>query len=125
MYLLLNSQHRTLIQLVTGFGKSFMLGLMARYINLVHNKKVIVVVPNQVLAAIQQDKYCPWSSKVGDDLFTIKADIHYCTYEDFLTGNIPTSAAILVDEVDSLFFADAPRIINGELLSAILLLNKY
>jgi len=102
-----------------------MLGLMARYLNLIHNKKVVVVVPNEVLAAIQQDKYSPWSSKIGDDLFTIKADIHYCTYEDFLTGNIPTSAAILVDEVDSLFFADAPRIINGELLSAILLLNKY
>jgi len=54
MYLLLNSQHhRTLIQLVTGFGKSFMLGLMARYLNLIHNKKVAIVVPNEVLAAIQ------------------------------------------------------------------------
>jgi len=54
MYLLLNSyHHRTLIQLVTGFGKSFMLGIMARYINLVHNKKVAVVVPNEVLASIQ------------------------------------------------------------------------
>jgi len=30
-----------------------------------------------------------------------------------------------VDEVDSLFFADAPKIINGRFTSAILLLNKY
>jgi len=126
MYLLLNSQHHwILIQLTTGFGKSFMLGLMARYLNLIHGKKVIVVVPNEVLAAIQQDKYSPWASKVGDHLFVTNADIHYCTYEDFLTGKISLSAVLFVDEIDSLFFADTPKIVDGRLLSSILLLNKY
>jgi Rad3-related DNA helicase len=53
IFLLLTSiATRSLIQLVTGFGKSLMLGLMARYLNLIHNKKVVVVVPNEVLAAI-------------------------------------------------------------------------
>jgi superfamily II DNA or RNA helicase len=53
MYLLLNSQHhRIIIQLATGFGKSFMFGLMARYLNLIQGNKVAVVVPNEVLAAI-------------------------------------------------------------------------
>lgn len=31
-----------------------MLGLMARYLNLMHEIKVAVVVPNEVLAAVQQ-----------------------------------------------------------------------
>jgi len=31
-----------------------MFGLMARYLNLFYNVKVVVVVPNEVLAAIQQ-----------------------------------------------------------------------
>lgn len=52
MYLLLTSQHqRTLIQLVTGFGKSLMFGLLAQYINKAFGSKVVVVVPNEVLAA--------------------------------------------------------------------------
>jgi hypothetical protein len=126
MYLLLNSdKHKTLIQLATGFGKSFMLGLMARYLNLFHNKKVTVVVPNEVLAAIQQQKYAPWASKVGDDLFADTVDIHYCTYFDFLAGNIPLNAVILVDEIDSLFFEDKPAIVGNKFISSILLLNKY
>ena len=76
MFLLLNSnKHIRLAQLATGFGKSFMLGVMARYIGLVHKVKVVVVVPNEVLAAVQQDKYAPWSSKIGDDLFSEVVDI--------------------------------------------------
>jgi hypothetical protein len=31
-----------------------MLGLMARHLNLIQGNKVVVVVPNEVLAAIQQ-----------------------------------------------------------------------
>ena len=55
MFLLLTStKSRTLIQLVTAFGKSMMFGLMARYLNLFYGKKMVVVVPNEVLAAIQQ-----------------------------------------------------------------------
>jgi hypothetical protein len=83
------------------------------------------VVPNEVLATIQQQKYSPWSSKVGDNLYAINADIHYCTYIDFLTGNIPVSATLLVDEIDSIFFADTPSVVANMLLSSILLLNKY
>jgi hypothetical protein len=32
---------------------------------------------------------------------------------------------LLVDEIDSLFFADKVELVNGRLISAILLLNKY
>jgi hypothetical protein len=67
---------------------------------------VVVVVPNEVLAATQQRKYSPWASKIGDDLFTHHTDIHYCTYADVLTGNIPRDTILLVDEIDSLFFAE-------------------
>jgi superfamily II DNA or RNA helicase len=69
MYLMLDSVRgfgTTLLQLPTGTGKSIMFGLMARYINK-HLKdelggKVVVVVPTEVLAAIQQYKYSPWAS---------------------------------------------------------------
>jgi len=57
MYLLLggmNAFSTTLLQLATGTGKSLMFGLLARYLNYFHNKKMVVVVPNEVLAAIQQ-----------------------------------------------------------------------
>jgi hypothetical protein len=124
--MLLNSPHdRAFVQLVTGFVKSLMLGLMARYLNIMHGNKVVVVVPNEVLAVIQQQKYSPWSSKVGENLLSTKPDIHYCTYDNFLSGNIPLTAVLLVDEADSMFFPDAPTIVDGKLLSAILLLNKY
>jgi reverse gyrase len=39
------------MQLPTGTGKSLMFGLMARYLNL-QGKKVAVIVPTEVLAAI-------------------------------------------------------------------------
>jgi len=52
MFLLITStKARSLIQLVTGFGKSLMFGLMSRYLNIFHGKKMAVVVPNDVLAA--------------------------------------------------------------------------
>jgi hypothetical protein len=51
--------------------------------------------------------------------------ISYCTYSDFLYGNVPFDTVALVDEVDSLFFADAPVMSGARLLSAIILLNKY
>jgi superfamily II DNA or RNA helicase len=57
MFLLLggmNAFNTTLLQLSTGTGKSYMFGLLARYLNLFYNKKMVVVVPNEVLAAIQQ-----------------------------------------------------------------------
>jgi superfamily II DNA or RNA helicase len=57
MYLILggmNGFNATLLQLSTGTGKSYMFGLLAHYLNLFHNKKMVVVVPNEVLAAIQQ-----------------------------------------------------------------------
>jgi superfamily II DNA or RNA helicase len=99
------------MQLSTGSGKSLMFGLMARHVNLERGVKVVVVVPNEVLAAIQQDKYCPWASRVSDDLFDRNTiEVFYCTYEDFRTGNIPLDAVVLVDEVDALFFSDKPEV---------------
>jgi superfamily II DNA or RNA helicase len=41
------------MQLPTGCGKSYMFGMLARYLNLILGKKVAVVVPNETLAAIQ------------------------------------------------------------------------
>lgn len=106
-----------------------MFGLMARYINfslnINNNKKVVVVVPNETLAAKQQEKYSPWVSKDIRDLSLEDTSISYCTYADFLLGTIPTTATLLVDEVDSLFFGDDPVVSGGRLLSTILLLNKY
>jgi hypothetical protein len=126
MFLLLTStKSRALIQLVTGFGKSMMFGLMARYLSLFHNKKVAVVVPNEVLAAIQEQKYSPWASKDGDELYANNGVINYCTYADFLSGKIPATTVLLIDEIDSLFFADRVQLAQGNLLSGILLLNKY
>lgn len=50
MYLLLNSTKKlTLIELATGTGKSIMLALIAQYLNIIHNKKVLVLVPSVVL----------------------------------------------------------------------------
>jgi len=70
--------------------------------------------------------YSPWTSKAHDDLFDAKAlVINYCTYEDFLNGKIPPGTVCLVDEIDSLFFSDAPKLEGDKFISAILLLNKY
>jgi superfamily II DNA or RNA helicase len=43
----------TLIELATGFGKSLMLSLLARCLDLSCSNKIVVVVPNEALAAIQ------------------------------------------------------------------------
>ena len=81
MYAILTSGYkRTFMQLPTGTGKSLMFGLMARCTNLRRGAKVVVVVPNEVLAAIQQDKYCPWASRVSDNLFDKDIrEVFYCT----------------------------------------------
>lgn len=49
----------------------------------------------------------------------------YATYDEFITGNIPFDAIIMVDEIDALFFNDKPELKGTKFLSAILLLNKY
>jgi superfamily II DNA or RNA helicase len=127
MYAILNSGYkRTFMQLPTGTGKSLMFGLMARHVNLERGVKVVVVVPNEVLAAIQQDKYCPWASRVSDNLFDKEIkEVFYCTYEDFRTSKIPSGAVILVDEVDALIFSDKPEVRGTKIISTILLLNMY
>ena len=114
MFFIVNSQHRaTLMQLATGAGKSLMFGLMACFINTKNKCKVAVVVPNGTLAAIQQDKYCSKSCKVQSALFDeAEMGVFYCTYDDLLTGNIPTTTVLLVDEVDTLFFSDSPAVVN-------------
>lgn len=103
-----------------------MFGLLARYLNLTKEAKIVVVVPNECLAAIQQDKYCPWVSRIFDDIFNKDAkEVFYCTYDDFLTGKIPYGTIVLVDEIDALFFSDKPQLKEYKVFSAILLLNKY
>ena len=87
-----------------------MFGLMSRYFNL-KGYKVAVVVPNEVLAAIQQDMYSPWASRAQSKLFDEKEIcINYCTYEDFFSGKIPSSTICFVDEIDALFFNDLPEL---------------
>eukprot|EP00349_Pseudokeronopsis_sp_Brazil_P012300 CAMPEP_0202977714 /NCGR_PEP_ID=MMETSP1396-20130829/84411_1 /ASSEMBLY_ACC=CAM_ASM_000872 /TAXON_ID= /ORGANISM="Pseudokeronopsis sp., Strain Brazil" /LENGTH=212 /DNA_ID=CAMNT_0049716509 /DNA_START=1813 /DNA_END=2451 /DNA_ORIENTATION=- len=99
---------------------------MAQWLVQQRGEKVAVVVPSEVLAVTQQDKYAPWANRVYDDLW--RADVvgvFYCTYNDFLTGRIPLNTVLLVDEVDSLFFNDKPAIRDGKFISSVLLLNKY
>ena len=114
------------MQLPTAFGKSYMNGVMAKYANKVLGLKVAVIVPNDVLAAVQQDLYCPWANKVHDDIWRANVNgVHYCTYDDFLTGKIPFGTLCFVDEIDSIFFNDKPEVKGVTFISAIILLNKY
>ena len=70
--------------------------------------------------------YSPWTSKAHDKLFeTTATTINYCTYDDFLTGKIPLSTVCLIDEIDSLFCSDTPKLKGDKFISAILFLNKY
>lgn len=50
--MLKSSKYRNLVQLATASGKSFMLGIMAAYLNNKYKQKVVVVVPTDTLAAI-------------------------------------------------------------------------
>mmetsp|Transcript_34342 Transcript_34342/g.25425 ORF Transcript_34342/g.25425 Transcript_34342/m.25425 type:complete len:138 (-) Transcript_34342:63-476(-) len=103
-----------------------MFGIMAQWLVQQRGEKVAVVVPSEVLAVTQQDKYAPWASRVYDDLWRAEvAGVFYCTYDDFLTGRIPLNTVLLVDEIDSLFFNDKPAIRGGKFISSVLLLNKY
>ena len=85
-----------------------MFGLMSCYFNKIYAKKTVVAVPNEVLAAIQQKKYSPCSSKDIGVAFLNNTLINYCTYSDVLTGNIPIGTIMFIDEIDSLFFSDTP-----------------
>lgn len=62
---------------------------------------------------------------IGDGLYLENTDIHYCTYADAITGKIPATAVLFVDEIDSFFFSDKPLIFEGKIISTILLLNKH
>jgi hypothetical protein len=65
------------------------------------------------------------SSKDIGDLFLNSNTISYCTHSDLLAGNIPINTILFIDEIDSLFFSDAPVISGIKLLSSILMMNKY
>ena len=65
-------------------------------------------------------------NETRDDLWDpLVKEVHYCTYPDFLSGNIPEDAILLVDEIDTLFFSDTPKIVEARLVSSVLLLSKY
>jgi len=83
MFLLLTSKkHATLVQLATGFGKSLMLALMAKYINTFQGKKVIIAVPSAFLHAYQQYFYCPSASKIPEKITDpLVKEVFYCSCE--------------------------------------------
>jgi len=58
-------------------------------------------------------------------LLTDTININYCTYADLLTGTVPLSTILLIDEIDSLFFDDTPVFAGNRLISSVFLLNKY
>lgn len=103
-----------------------MLGLVAKYLNLFQTKKVAIVVPNDILAADQQKRYAPWSSKDSDTLVLAEeTDIHYVSYQNVLSRELPSDLVLLVDEIDSFFFNDEPHLQGSRLVSSLLLLNKH
>jgi superfamily II DNA or RNA helicase len=124
MFLLITSpKHSTLIQLATGFGKSLMLALMAQWINMFRDKKVIVVVPSAFLHAYQQFFYCRSASEIPDDITDSSCkDIFYCSYDRFNAPEfkMPADTTILVDEFHELFFNQSVAVVNGKLVSTIL-----
>lgn len=82
--LLTSKKHTTLVQLATGFGKSLMLALMAKYVNTFLGKKVIIAVPSAFLHAYQQHFYCPTASKIPEDITDpVTKDISYCSFKRF------------------------------------------
>lgn len=50
--LLLSKKYVNLAQLATNFGKSFIMGIMAFFLNQEHKEKVVVVTPTDTLAAV-------------------------------------------------------------------------
>jgi len=103
-----------------------MLALMAQWINIFHNKKVIIVVPSAFLHAYQQFFYCPSASEIPDDITdpTCK-QIFYCSYDRFNAPDfaIPTGTVLLADEFHEIFFNQPVTIVNGKLVSIILKLK--
>lgn len=108
MYLLLTSnKHTTLVQLATGFGKSLMFALMAKYINTFLGKKIIIAVPSAFLHAYQQYFYCPSASKIPEKITDPNANqIFYCSYERLKAPEfeMPSDTVLFVDEFHELFF---------------------
>jgi hypothetical protein len=126
MFVLLTFTERvSLLQKPTGTGKAVMFGLISAYVYKKLGQKVAVIVPTDTLAAVHQ-RYCSYLCRALDALEdTDVPGVFYCTYADFLEGKIPHGFFILVDEIDSIFFTDKPRIENGKFVSAVLLMNKY
>lgn len=50
--LLFSKKSINLAQLATNFGKSFMIGMMAVFLNQKHKDKVVVVVPTDTLTSV-------------------------------------------------------------------------
>jgi superfamily II DNA or RNA helicase len=92
MFLLITSNKQlSLIELATGTGKSVMLALMAQYFNTILGKKVLVLVPSEVLKLDQTCCYCTNYSKAEAQLYESDVPaIYYSTFEDVLSdGRIP------------------------------------
>lgn len=110
------------MQLATGFGKSFLLGLLAQHLNIQTGKKVLVVVPTPFLQLYQESNYCPTASKVPEEIADPNCpNIFYCCYDQFMTASftVPTDTILLVDEFHELFFNKLVGVINGRLVSVV------
>jgi superfamily II DNA or RNA helicase len=100
MYLSLSSINKlTLGERATGTGKSAELALMARYLEILENK-VLVLVPSEVLKLDQTRCYCTNYCKVEANLYDSSAPaIYYKTFDEVLAdGRIPADTMILIDE---------------------------
>jgi superfamily II DNA or RNA helicase len=104
--------------LATGFGKSFLLGLLAEHLNTTTGKKVLVVVPTPFLQLYQESNYCPTASKIPGRITDPNApNIFYCSYEAFMSFVVPPETIVLVDEFHELFFNQLVGVVNGRFVS--------
>ena len=102
MGLLLNSyKHTRLIELATGAGKTLMLAILAKYICKIAKKKVLVIVPSEVLrldvTRLYNNNYCKAAASLYDP--EVPPEVFYSTFENVLhDGRVLTNVILLVDE---------------------------
>ena len=101
-----------------------MLSIMAKYFHKTTGKKVLVLVPSEVLKLDQTRLYCPDACRAATSLYDPKApsEIWYSTFERVLcNGTLLENAIILVDEFHSFFHLPA-RMVQGIISSPFSLL---
>ena len=90
-----------------------MLALMAQYLCIM-GKKVLILVPSEVLKLDQTRCYCPNYCRVEADLYDSDVPaIYYSTFEEVLAVGVPPSTIILIDEFHDFFKLPARLTVNG------------